>query len=151
MYFFSCLQSPSILSRHPYEKWQIFPLKYLTTGNVKQLPVFCKFILQMSKVSYSVCECHEGAGGLKYLDETDKEGRWLPSIPILATAYMSPMLYLDLIKPLWSELRGDIESACQVLTLIDPPLDSWHRLQDKLGRGWWGKRVTGVAAKCDCL
>lgn len=64
---------------------------------------------------------------------------------------MTPMVYLDLIKALWSELRGDIESACQVFTLIDLPLDSWHRLQDKLSRGWWGKRVTGAAAKCDCL
>lgn len=49
---------------------------------------------------------------------------------------MSSLDYMDPINALWSELRGDLESAGQVLALIDLPLDSWHRLQDQLTRGW---------------
>lgn len=82
--------------------------------------------------------------GGKNLHVTPAEGGVGYLVPTtFALAQMSPLIYPDLIKALWSELRGDIVNACQVLTLIDPPLDSWHRLQDKLSGGWWGKRVTG--------
>lgn len=46
-------------------------------------------------------------------------------------------------KPFDRELRGDTENVCRVLTSIDLPPDSWHRLQDGLRRGWRGKGTTG--------
>lgn len=96
-------------------------------------------LLQVSRgLGSFACGVHEwklGAGGHKC-----RCGRGL-----LATQYphpsawMSPRISLDPIKTLWSELTGDIKSACHVLTPIDLPLDSWHSLQDKLSGGWWGR------------
>lgn len=70
-------------------------------------------------------------------------------LPVPTQQGVSPILFLDPLNLLWSELRGSFGSFCQFLTCIDLPPDSWHRLsRPRPMSEWVGAAITAANSYC---